>query len=166
MEPDTEVFTNSVLRMFIHRLVCANSVRATREDLGDNVEDLTDDRYSGSARENQAKPFVTASSRSEWPMSGRSEWPAGHRAGEPEYLCVADIGDILVCSNGAPGKVHEAGSPLIKVEGHDRIVVDVDVSHSQVSLGCNPLLRNLSIGNSDPTCQSDLSRSLTATRQR
>lgn len=166
MEPDTEVFTNSDLRMFIHRLMCANTVRAGSDDVGDDKGDLTGNRCSGSARESQVKPFVTACSRSEWPMSGGGEWPAEHRAGEPEDLRVADIGDIQGCSKGAFRKVHAASSPLIKLEVDDRIVVDIDVTHSQVSLGCHPLLRDLSIGNRDANCQSDLSRSLTATRQR
>ena len=135
-------------------------------NLGKEMVQLTGDRWSGSARESQVKPFVTACSRSEWPMSGGSEWPAEHRAGEPEDLCVADIGDIQGCSQGAFGKVHAASSPLIKLEVDDRIVVDIDVTHSQVSLGCPPLLRDLSIGKRDPNCQSDLSRSLTANRQR
>ena len=151
--------------MVIQRLLCANTVRVLG-DAGDDIDELSGDRCSGSARESQAKPFVKACSRSEWPMSGGSEWPAEHRAGEPEDLRVADIGDIQGCSKGALGKVHAAGSPLIKLEVDDRIVVEIDVTHSQVSLGCHPLLRDLSIGNRDANCQSDLSRSLTATRQR
>jgi len=152
--------------MFIQRLLCANTVRAGSDDVGDDRDDLADDRCSGSAHESQAKPWFTGRSLSEWPMSGGGEWPAEHRAGEPEDLCVADIGDIQGCSKGALGKVHAASSPLIKLEVDDRIVVEIDVTHSQVSLGCHPLLRDLSIGNRDPNCQSDLSRSLTATRQR